>query len=143
MALSLRESSRYWASKALATVSVMVRYKSKGRPDCGGMSIRGWVRYCFIRLKASWQASFQTLVESFRRSLKIGSQMEVSWLMNRWIYYNFPRKPQTFFSIRGGDISSMAFSFTGSASIPLSLTMNPKSFPFVILKMLFCGFNHI
>ena len=143
MVLSLWESSRYWASKSPAAVCVMVRYKSKGRLGYGGMRTGGWVRYCLIRSKDYWQASFQTLVESFRRSLKISSQMEVSWLMNRLICCNFPRKPRTSFSVRGGGISSMALSLAGSASIPFSLIMNPKSFPFVTPKTQFYGLSLI
>jgi len=37
----------------------------------------------------------------------------------------------------------MAFSLVESASIPFSLTMNPRSFPLVTLKTYFCGLSLI
>ena len=59
------------------------RYRSKGFPCCGGIGIGGWRRYSSISSKAFWHSLFHVCGSSFHRSLKIGSQVEVSLAMNR------------------------------------------------------------
>ena len=58
------------------------RYRSKGFPCCGGNRIGGWRKYSLISLKVFWHSSFHVCGSFFLRSLKMGSQMEVSLAMN-------------------------------------------------------------
>ena len=58
------------------------RYRSKGFPCCGGTRIGGWRKYSLISLKVFWHSSFRVCGSFFLRSLKMGSQMEVSLAMN-------------------------------------------------------------
>ena len=60
----------------------------------------------------------------------MGSQVEVSLVMNRLIYCSRPRNPLISLSFLGG-----------STSIPLSLTRKPSNFPAVAPKVHFWGFN--
>ena len=117
------------------------RYRSKGFPYCGGTRIGGWRRYSLISSKAFWHSSFHVCGLVFLRSLKVGSQVEVSLAMNRLMYCNRPKKLLISFSLLGGGISNMALILDGSTSIPLSLTRKPSNFPMVTLKVHFCGFN--
>ena len=77
----------------------------------------------------------------FLRSLKMGSQMEVSLAMDRLMYCSWPKKPLISFSLLGGGISNKTLILDGSTSIPLSFTRNPNNFSAVTPKMHFCGFN--
>ena len=81
------------------------------------------------------------VVHSFLKVLKIGSQVEVSLVMNRLMYCNQPRNPLISFSLLGGGISNMALIFDGSISIPLSLTWKLSNFLAVPPKVHFCRFN--
>ena len=71
----------------------------------------------------------------------MGSQVELSFVMNRLIYYNRPKNPLISFSLLGGGISKMALIFDGSTPIPLSLTKKPSNFPTVTPKVHFHGFS--
>ena len=107
MALSFLSSSSY--ASILPTTSPMIeRYRSKGFPHCGGTRIGAWRRYSLIISKASWYSSFHVRGSFFSRSLKMGSQVEVSLAMNRLMYCNRPKKPLISFSLLGGGISNMA-----------------------------------
>ena len=116
----------------LSTASlIMERYRSKGFPRCGGTRIGGWRRYFLICSKDFWHSSFHMCGSFFLRSLKMGSQVEVSLVMNRLMYCSRPKKPLISFSLLGGGISNMASILDKSTSIPLSLTRNPNNFPAV------------
>ena len=117
------------------------RYRSKGFPCCGGIGIGGWRRYSSISSKAFWHSFFHVCGSSFHRSLKIGSQVEVSLAMNRLMYYSQPKKPLISFSLLGRGISNMDLNLDGSTSIPLSPTSNPINFPAVTPKAHFYGYS--
>ena len=51
--------------------------------------------------------------------------------------YSRPINPLSSLRFLGGGISEMAFALLGSISIPLLLTINPKSLPKETLKILF------
>ena len=126
----------------LPTSSPMIeRYTRKGFPYCGGIRIGGWRRYSLISSKTFWHSSFHVCGSFFLRSLKVGSQVEVSLVMNRLMYCNQPKKLLISFSLLSGGISNMALILDVSTSIPLLLTRKPSSFPVVTLKVHFCGFN--
>ena len=91
--------------------------------------------------KAFWHSSFHLCGLFFVKSLKMGSQVEVSLAMNRLMYCSRPKKPLISFSPLGGGISNMALILDGSTSIPLLLTKNPNNFLAVTPKVHFCGFN--
>ena len=134
MALSFLSSSSY--ASILPTTSLMIeRYRSKGFPCCGCTGIGGWRRYSLISSKAFWHSSFHVCGSFFLRSLKMGSQVEVSLAMNQLMYYNRPKKPLISFSLLGGGISNMALILDGSTSIPLSLTRKPCNFLVVTPKV--------
>ena len=120
---------------------MMERYRSKGFPCCVGTRIGGWRRYSLISSKAFWHSSFHVCGSFFLRSLKMGSQVEVSLVMNRLMYCSRPKKPLISFLLLGGDISNIALILDGLTSIPLSLTKNPNNFPVVTPKVHFYGFN--
>ena len=104
--------------------------------------IGGWRRYSLISSKASWYSLFHVCGSFFLRSLKMGSQVEVSMAMNRLMYCNRLKKLLISFSLLGGGISNMTLIILdGSISIPLSLTRKPSNFPVVTPKVHFCGFN--
>ena len=72
----------------------------------------------------------------------MGSQVEVSLVMNRLIYCSCPRNPLISFSFLGGSISNMALILDRSTSILLSLTRKPSSFPATTPKVHFWGCRH-
>ena len=81
MALSFLSSSSY--ASILPLVAPMIeRYRIKGFSCCGGTRIGGWRRYSLISSKAFWHSSFHICGSLFLRSLKMGSQVEVSLAMN-------------------------------------------------------------
>jgi len=49
----------------------------------------------------------------FLSSLKIGSQMGVSWAMNLLMYCSLPQKAQIYLSIFGTGMSIIALAFAG------------------------------
>ena len=120
---------------------VYKRYRSNGFLCFRGIKIGGWRRYSLMSSKAFWHSSFHSWGSFFLRSLKVGSQAEVSLAMNRLMYCNWPKNPLISFSLLGGGISNMALIFDGSTSIPLSLTKNPNNFLAVTPKVHFYGFN--
>ena len=67
--------------------------------------------------------------------------MFVNLAMKRLMYYNLPRKPLISLFVLNVSMSSMVQIFSGSTSIPLSLTMWPSNFPEVTPKVHFLGFN--
>ena len=140
MAVSFFSSSS--CASILPTASPMMeRYRSKGFPCCGGTRIGGRRRYSLISSKTFWHSSFHECDLFFLRSLKMGSQVEVSLAMNRLMYFSQPKKPLISFSLLGGGISNMALILEGSTSIPLSLTKKPSNFLAITLKVHFYGFN--
>ena len=60
------------------------------------------------KFKAFWHSSFHVCGSFFRRSLTMGSQVEVSLAMNRLMYCSRPKKLLISFSLLGGGISNMA-----------------------------------
>ena len=94
-----------------------------------------------ISSKAFGHSSFHVCGSFFLKSLKMGSQVEVSLAMNHLMYCSQPKKPLISFSLLGGDISNMVLIWDGLTFIPLSLTGNPNNFPVVTPKVHFCGFN--
>ena len=141
MALSFLSLFSYASILPIAS-PMMERYRSKGFPCCGGTMIGGWRRYSLISSKASWYSLFHVCGSFFLRSLKMGSQVEVSMAMNRLMYCNRLKKLLISFSLLGGGISNMTLIILdGSISIPLSLTRKPSNFPVVTPKVHFCGFN--
>ena len=114
---------------------------SKGFPCCGDTRIGGWRRYSLISSKAFWHSSFHVYGSFFLKSLKMGSQVEVSLAMNRLMYCNQPKKPLISFSLLGRGISNMALILDGLTSIPQSLTRKPSDFSAVTSKVHFYGFN--
>ena len=91
--------------------------------------------------KAFWHSSFHSWGSFFLKSLKMGSQVEVSLAMDRLMYYNRPKTPFISFSLLGGGISNMALIFDGSTSIPLSLSKKTNDYPTVTPNVHFCRFN--
>ena len=87
----------------------------------------GWKRYSLISSKAFWHSLFNVWGSFFLRSLKIGSQVKVSLVMNQLMYCSRPKNPLISFSLLGGGISNMAMILDESTSIPLSLTKNVMS----------------
>ena len=94
-----------------------------------------------FRSKAFWHFSFHVYGSFFLRSLKKGSQVEVSLAMNQLMYCSQPKKLLISFSLLGGGISSMDLILDESTSIPLSLTRKLSNFPEVTPKVHFCKFN--
>ena len=123
------------------TISDIDKYRSKGRPGVGGTKTEEERRHSLIFSKAHWQSSSQTVGWLFLRRWKIGSHMSVNLAMKRLIYCNMPRKPLISLSVLRAGMSSMALIFSGSTSIPHSLTICPSNFPKVIPKVHFLGFN--
>ena len=117
------------------------KYRSRGCPGVGGTKTGGERRHSLIFSKARWQSLFQTIGWLFLRRRKIGSHMSINLAMKRLIYYSLPRKPLISLSVLGAGMSSMALIFSGSTSIPRSLTMCPSNFPKVTPKVHFLGFN--
>ena len=125
----------------LQTASPMMeRYSSKGFPCCEGTKIGGGRRYSLISSKDFWHLSFHVCGSFFLRSLKMGSQVEVSLSMNRLMYCSRPKKPLISFSLLGGGISNMALILDGSTPIPLLLNRKPNNLPVVTPKVHFYGF---
>ena len=140
MALSFLSSSS--CVNILPTASPMMeRYISKGFPCCGGTRIGRWRRYSLINSKAFWHSSFHVCGSFFLKSLKMGSQVEVSLAMNWLMYCNQSKKPLISLSLLGGGISNMTLIVDGSTSIPLLITRKPSNISLVMLKVHFCGFN--
>lgn len=79
--------------------SITDRYIRRGRPGVGGTRMGGLSRNLFTWPNAFWQSSFQTVGVFFLSSLKIGSQMGVSWAMNLLMYCSLPKKALIFFSV--------------------------------------------
>ena len=104
MTLSFLSSSSC-ASMLPNTSPMIERYKSNNFPCIRGTKIDGWRRYSLMSLKAFWHSSFHVWGSIFLRSLKMGSQVEVSLAMNWQIYCSQPRNPLISFSFLGGDIS--------------------------------------
>lgn len=84
--------------------------------DRGG----GLSRYFLTLSNAFCQPQFLVSIFSERRgilyflsSLKIGSQMGVSWAMNLLMYCSLPQKAQIYFSIFGTGMSIIALAFAG------------------------------
>ena len=113
------------------TMSYTDKYKSRGRPGVGGTKIGEEMRHSLIFSKTHWQSSSQTIRWLFLRRRKIGSHMSI----------NLPRKLLISLSVLGAGMSSMALIFSGSTSIPRSLTIYPSNFPEVTPKVHFLGFN--
>ena len=67
----------------------------------------------------------------------MGSQVEVSLVMNWLMYCNQPKNPLISFSLLGGVIFNMALIFDGSTLIPLSLTKKPNNFPAITQRCIF------
>ena len=57
----------------------------------------------------------------------MGSQISVNLAMNLLMYYSLPKKPLISLSVLGAGMSRMALILSGSISMPLSLTMYPRS----------------
>ena len=112
MALSFLSSSSC-ASIHPTTSPMMERYRSNSFPCCGGIQMGGWRRYSLICSKAFWHSSFNVCGSFFLKSLKMGSQVEVSLAMNRLMYCNQPKKPLISFSLLGGGISNVALILDG------------------------------
>ena len=110
-------------------------------PCLGDTRMGGWRRYSLISSKAVWHSTFHAWGSFFLRSLKMGSQVEVSLAINWLMYYNRPKNPIISFLLLGGGISNMASIFNGSTSITLLLTKKPKNFPVVTSKGHFFGFS--
>ena len=72
----------------------------------------------------------------------MGSQMSINLAMNLLMYLSLPKKPLNYLLVLGVGMSRMALILSGSASMLLSLTMYPSSFPEVTPKMHFLGFSH-
>ena len=126
----------------LPTASPMIkRYRSKGFPCYGGTRIGGWRRYTLISSKAFWHSLFHACGSFLPKSLKMGSQVEVSLALNQLMYCNRPKKPLISFSLLGGGISNMSLILNRPTPIPLSLTRKPSNFSAVTPKVHFCGFN--
>lgn len=93
------------------------RYIRKGRPGVGGTRIVGLNRYFFTLSNAFWQSSFLVSIfyekggVFFLSSLKIGSQMGVSWAMNPLMYCSLPQKALISFSVFGTGMSIIALAF--------------------------------
>ena len=117
------------------------KYKSKGRPSVGGTKTREEMRHSLIFLKAHWQSSSQTIGWLFLIRRKICSHMSVNMVVKQLIYCNMPRKPLISLSILEAGMSIMALIFSGSTSIPRSLTICLNNFPEVTPKVHFLGFN--
>ena len=101
--------------------------------DRGG----GLSRYLLTLSNAFCQPPFLVSIFSERRgilsflsSLKIGSQMGVSWAMNLLMYCSLPQKARiSFFLCLWYRHVDNCFGFCRSTSISLLLTMNPSSLP--------------
>ena len=91
--------------------------------------------------KNFWHSSLHSWGSFFLRSLKMGSQVEVSSTMNRLMYCNQPKNPLISFLLLGGGISNMVLIFDGPTSIPLSLTKKLNDFLVVTPNVHFYGFN--
>ena len=103
----------------------------------------GWRRYSLMHSKAFLHSSFHAWGSFFLRSLKMGSQVEMSLAINWLMYYNHHKNPFISFSLLGEGISNKTLIFNGSTSIPLSLTKKPNNFPVITPKIHLCGFNLI
>ena len=117
------------------------KYRSREHPGVRGTKTGEERKYSLIFSKACWQSSFQIVGWFFLRRQKIGSHMSVNLAMKRLIYCNLLRNPLISLSFLGVGMSSMTMIFFRSNSIPHSLTICPSSFPEVIPKVHFLGFN--
>jgi hypothetical protein len=93
---------------------------TSGEVDQALARMGGWSRYFFTLSNAFWQSSFLVSIFSERRgllfflsSLKIGSQMGVSWAMNLLMYCNLPKRALISFSVFGTGMSIIALAFAG------------------------------
>ena len=125
----------------LEAMSETDKYRNRWCLGVGGIKIGGERRHSLILSKACWQSSFQTVGWFFLRRRKIDSHMSINLAMKRLIYCNLPRKPFISLSLLGVGMSSMTMIFSGSTSIPHSLTICPSSFPEVTPNVNFLGFN--
>ena len=139
MTLSFFSSSSCESILPIAS-PMMERYRSKDFLCCGGTRIGRWRRYTLISSKAFWYSLFHVCSSFFLRSLKMGSQMEVSLAINRIMYYSRPKKSLISFSLLGGGIFNMALILDGPTSIPLLLNRKPNNLPVVTPKVHFYGF---
>ena len=117
------------------------KYRNRWCLCVGGIKIGGERRHSLILSKACWRFSFQTVGWFFLRRRKIDSHMSINLAMKRLIYCNLPKKPFISLSRLGVGMSSMTMIFSGSTSIPHSLTICPSSFPEVTPNVHFLGFN--
>ena len=100
--------------------SITDRYIRRGRPGVSGTRMGGLSRYFFTLSNAFWQSSFLLSIFSkkkggvfFLSSLKIGSQMGVSWAMNLLMYCSLLKKALISFSVFGTGMSIIALAFAG------------------------------
>ena len=135
MARSFLESSS-WANMHPKAMSETDKYRSRGHPK-----IRRERRHSLIFSKTRWQSWSQTVGWLFLRRRKIGSHMSVNLAMKRLMYCNMPRKPLISLLVLGAGMSSMTLIFSGSTSIPRSLTICLSNFLEVTPKVYFLGFN--
>ena len=122
-------------------MSKIDKYRSRGHSNVGGTKIGEERRHSLIFSKACWQSSFQIVSWFFLKIRKIGSHMFVNIAMKQLRYCNLPRKPLISLLVLGVGMSSMTLIFSGSTSIPCSLTICPNSFLKVTPKVHFLGFN--
>ena len=97
--------------------------------------------YCLRSSKAfACSSPHSMLLEPFS-ALKKGRYFSADLEMNRFSYANLPVNFCTPFLVVGSFIRLMASTFSGFASIPLSVIRHPNNFPLQTPKTYFSGFS--
>ena len=123
----------------LTAVCDTTKYKNRSSPIFEGLRRGVVIKYCF-RLSKAIVYSF---VHSnfFLRSLGNGKHLSVDRETNLLKVAVHPLRCWTSFTFVGGDISIVAFIFSGFTSMPFCDTIKPRNFPNGTVKMHFDGFN--
>jgi hypothetical protein len=104
-------------------------------------SVMSFVRYALRSSKACCYFVPHSKLSELLRVLKKGNPLSADLEMNLLSAANLPVSIWTCFWLEGGFMFTTAAIFSGFASIPLTDTRHPNSFPFLIPKMHFSRFS--
>ena len=130
-----------WINAELTTVCDTDRYENNSSPSTNGLSNGGLARYSLRLWKAASHSSIQW--KAYLRVLKKGRLLSVAFETNLFSAATCLVSLWTSLTIFGEVKSSMALTFSGSASIPRWDTMKPRNFPDKNLKTNFARLSFI
>lgn len=140
MALSFPWSF-YCAKRAPIYLLVRKIYNNNGLCDIGGTDISRFIKYVLSKSKAFWHWSSHLKIMSLCNKWMKGTHFFASWEMKWRTDWSLPWREWRWLRFFGGCMVTMAYTFSGSTSIPLAEIMYPRSFPYLILKAHFFGFS--